>query len=99
MPNGSKFTLRGSISPRPLPEALNILTRYARLEWRWIGNTIFVQTAPDFQIFFGEEKEPRVRYAPAAQSIQRRAAAPSESPDPKADKTEKPGKDSPKTKQ
>ena len=64
VPIGSKFTLRGSLSPRPLPEALNILAPYARLEWRWVGNTIFVQTAPDFALFYNDEKEPRARYAP-----------------------------------
>ncbi len=64
VPSGTKFTLRGSLSPRPLAEALNILAPPARLEWRWVGNTIFVQTAPDFALFFGEEKEPRARYAP-----------------------------------
>ena len=74
VPNGPKFRLRGSISPRPLPEALNLLAPSAHLEWRWVGNTIFVATAPDFALFFGDEKEPRVRYAP--QPLTRKSDAP-----------------------
>ena len=91
VPSGSKFRLRGSLSPRPLPEALNILAPYARLEWRWVGNTIFVQTAPDFALFFGEEKEPRARYAPQS-NVYRKTDAPA----PPAQKPE--DKPAPKTK-
>ena len=76
VPNGSKFRLRGSISPRPLPEALNLLAPSARLEWRWVGNTIFIETAPDFALFFSDDKEPRVRYAAPPASRKTDAPAP-----------------------
>ncbi len=54
VPNGKKFTIRGSMSPRPLSDALNLLAPYARLEWKWVGDSIFVTTSPDFEVMFGE---------------------------------------------
>ena len=59
VPNGPRFRIDGKISPRPLPDALNILSYYGRLEWRWIGDKIFVTTTPDFQLYFGESSAPR----------------------------------------
>ena len=63
VPEGSKFTIRGTLSPRSLPEALNILAPYAHLNWRWVGNTIYVTPSPDFQLFYGEETVPRASYS------------------------------------
>ena len=87
VPNGSKFRLRGSLSPRPLPEALNLLAPSARLEWRWVGSTIFVETAPEFAIFFGDEKEPRARYAAPSAVRKSDAPAPQKPEDKTAPKT------------
>lgn len=42
--------LRGTLSPRPLTDALNILAPYARLEWRWLGDSVFVTTMPEFEL-------------------------------------------------
>ncbi|MCX6382248.1 MAG: hypothetical protein NT023_22690 [Armatimonadetes bacterium] len=50
VPKGSKFVLRGTLSPRPLTDALNILAPYARLEWRWLGDSVFVTTMPEFEL-------------------------------------------------
>jgi len=50
VPKGSKFVLRGTLSPRPLTDALNILAPYARLEWRWLGDSVFITTMPEFEL-------------------------------------------------
>jgi len=50
VPKGSKFVVKGTLSPRPLPDALNLLAPYARLEWRWLGDSIFVSTTPEFEL-------------------------------------------------
>ena len=85
VPGGSKFTIRGTLSPRPLTEALNILAPYARLEWRWVGSTIFISTTPDFQLFYGEEATPRAgTMLNNGQTLQRSAApAAAVKPEPK----------------
>jgi hypothetical protein len=70
VPSGEKFRLRGNLPPRPLPELFNYLTPPARLEWRWVGNSIFVTTTPEFQLFWGESEVPRVT-VPAAAKEQR----------------------------
>lgn len=70
VPNGSKFRINGSVPPRPLPEALNLLAPSARLEWRWIGSRIFVTTAPEFQIFYGESLAPRATLGRPSQTQQ-----------------------------
>ena len=54
VPNSLRFRIWGTLSPRPLGEALNILAPVARLQWRWIGNTVFVFPTPDFQVLFGD---------------------------------------------
>lgn len=50
VPKGSKFVLRGTLSPRPLTDALNLLAPYARLEWRWLGDSVFVTATPEFEL-------------------------------------------------
>ncbi|HZO91687.1 MAG TPA: hypothetical protein VFB38_25420 [Chthonomonadaceae bacterium] len=71
VPAGPKFRLEGSISARSLPDALNILTSIARLEWKWVGDKIFVTTTPDFQLFYGNTNVPRASYPPV--ELQQRA--------------------------
>jgi hypothetical protein len=80
VPAGPKFRLNGSIPARTLPEALNLLAPTARLEWRWVGDTIYVTTTPDFQIFFGDSNVPRAAYPPASSSQSRAAGQKSASP-------------------
>lgn len=65
VPKGKAFRVSGNIT-RPLPEALNYLTLAAHLEWRYVGNSIFVTTTPDFQIFVGDALTPRALYPPPA---------------------------------
>jgi hypothetical protein len=62
VPNGPVFRIDGNLPPRPFVEALNLLAPAARLEWRWVGNQVFVNAAPDFQIFFGSNPVPHVIY-------------------------------------
>ncbi len=62
IPNSLKFRVWGSLSARHLPEALNVLAPTAHLQWRWIGNTIFVVPAPSFQVFFGDLGNYRSQY-------------------------------------
>ena len=54
IPNSLKFRLWGNMSPRQLNDALNTIAPRARLQWRWVGNTVYVVPAPDFQIAFGD---------------------------------------------
>lgn len=54
VPNSLRFRIWGSLAPRPLAEALNILAPVAHLQWRWVGNTVFVFPTPDFQVTFGD---------------------------------------------
>lgn len=66
IPNSLKFRVWGSLSPRQLPEALNVLAPTAHLQWRWIGNSIFVVPAPSFSVSFGDQGSNRSQYpAPA----------------------------------
>lgn len=58
IPNSLKFRVWGSLSPRQLPEALNVLSPTAHLQWRWIGGTVFVFPSPDFQVYFGDTAVP-----------------------------------------
>ncbi|HLJ53395.1 MAG TPA: hypothetical protein VKT77_00065, partial [Chthonomonadaceae bacterium] len=68
IPNSLKFRVWGSISPRQLPEALNVLAPTAHLQWRWIGGSIFVVPAPNFSVSFGDSPAFRSQYpAPARQ--------------------------------
>jgi hypothetical protein len=83
VPRGMQFRIRGSVSPRPLPEVLSTLAPYARLDWRYIGNTIFVTAAPDFQIFYGAAEAPRASYRNAP--VQQRRAAPAGPAGPQGD--------------
>jgi hypothetical protein len=72
VPRGRAFRIDLVLTPRPLPEALNILTRSALLEWRWIGNRIFVTTTPSFKIFYGNMQVPQVIYGvPPGYTLQR----------------------------
>jgi hypothetical protein len=65
----TRFRFTGTIPPRPLPDALNTLTFLARLEWRWVGNTVYVTPAPDFALYFGDLKDPAAVYqAPGARA-------------------------------
>ncbi len=50
VPRGSKFVIRGTIPPRPIMDALNSIAPYARLDWRWAGNSIFITTTPEFEM-------------------------------------------------
>ncbi len=52
VPTGPKFNMLGYITPRTLPEALNVLTQSTRLNWRWMGSQIYVNALPDFQLFY-----------------------------------------------
>ena len=54
IPNSLKFRIWGNLSPRQLNDALNTITPRARLQWRWVGNTVYVVPAPDFQLAFGD---------------------------------------------
>jgi hypothetical protein len=83
VPRGMQFRIRGSVSPRPLPEVLGTLAPYARLDWRYIGNTIFVSAAPDFQIFYGAAETPRASYRNAP--IQQKRTAPAGPAGPQGD--------------
>ena len=66
IPNSLRFRVWGSLSPRQLPEALNVLAPTAHLQWRWIGGSIFVVPAPNFIISFGDQAPTRNAYpAPA----------------------------------
>ncbi len=62
IPSSLKFRVWGSLSPRQLPEALNVLAPTAHLQWRWIGNTIFIVPAPNFQVGFGDAGTFRSQY-------------------------------------
>ncbi len=66
VPSGLKFRMWGTISPRPLAEAMNTLAGYARLQWRWVGNSIFVTSPPELQLYYGDALIPRASY-PSAQ--------------------------------
>ena len=59
VPTGPKFNLQGYISPRTLPEAMQVLTQSSRLTWRWLGGSIYVSALPDFQLFYNSAS-PRV---------------------------------------
>ena len=72
IPNSLKFRLWGSLSPRQLPEALNVLAPTAHLQWRWIGDSIFVVPAPSFQVSFGDQGATRSAY-PAQQRAEQSA--------------------------
>lgn len=61
IPKGSKFTLQGFVTPRTLPEALQVLAQATHLTWRWVGNNILVNALPDFQIFYNSNS-PQVIY-------------------------------------
>lgn len=80
VPSGPKFRVAGTIPARSLPEALNLLAPTARLEWKWVGDTIFVTTTPEFQLFFGDSNVPRATYPPAAPPALYNAPAPSGKP-------------------
>ena len=66
IPNGLKFRVWGNLSPRQLPEALNVLAPTAHLQWRWIGGSVFVVPAPSFVVSYGDAAGFRNQYpAPA----------------------------------
>jgi hypothetical protein len=62
VPQGDKFSINANISPRPFQDTLNLLAPPARLEWRWVGNSVLITTTPEFQLFWGEAETPRVTY-------------------------------------
>ncbi len=64
VPSGPKFNMQGYITPRSLPEALNVLTQSTRLSWSWLGNAIYVTALPDFQSFYNSNS-PRMYYGGA----------------------------------
>lgn len=70
VPKGSKFRARVNMTARPLADALNILCPPALLEWRMVGDSIFVTTTPDFEIFYGDSTQPRIIYG-MSQDVQR----------------------------
>ncbi len=59
VPTGPKFSLLGYITPRTLPEALNVLAQSTRLAWHWLGQRVYVEALPDFQLFYNSTS-PRV---------------------------------------
>ncbi|MCW3054507.1 MAG: hypothetical protein JWN14_3677 [Chthonomonadales bacterium] len=61
IPSGSKFTMQGFVTPRTLPEALQVLAQATHLAWRWVGTHIMVSALPDFQIFYNSNS-PQVIY-------------------------------------
>lgn len=69
VPTGPKFNLQGYITPRTLPEALNVLTQSTRLTWRWLGPSVYVSALPDFQLFFNSTS-PRVIFGGSAYPTQ-----------------------------
>ena len=69
VPRGPKFNLQGYITPRTLPEALNVLTQSTRLSWRWLGANVYVNALPDFQLFFNSTT-PRVIFGNNAYPMQ-----------------------------
>jgi len=62
IPSSLKFRVWGNLSPRQLTEALNVLAPTAHLQWRWIGNMVFVVPAPNFQVSFGDQGSLRSAY-------------------------------------
>ncbi len=60
VPSSLKLRIEGSVSSRPLPDLLNILTAYARLEWRWDGDHILITPRPDFRLFVGDGSKPSI---------------------------------------
>jgi len=69
VPSGPKFVIQGYITPRSLPEALNILTQSSRLTWRMLGASVYVEALPDFQLFFNSTS-PRVIFGSSALQTQ-----------------------------
>jgi hypothetical protein len=69
VPSGPKFSIHGTLSPRPLPDALNILASAAHLDWRWINNTVYITTTPEFELFFGASTDARAGYGPPANAL------------------------------
>lgn len=69
VPTGPRFNLQGYITPRTLPEALNVLTQSTRLNWRWLGASVYVNALPDFQLFFNSTT-PRVIFGGSAYPTQ-----------------------------
>jgi hypothetical protein len=65
VPTGPKFAVQGYITPRPLAEALNVLTQSSRLTWRWLGAMVYVEALPDFQLFYNSTS-PRVIFGSQA---------------------------------
>jgi len=71
VPRGPKFRMRLALTPLSLPETLNLMCPALHLNWRWIGNTIYITPTPDFEVFWGDSNAPRIIYgygAPAQQS-------------------------------
>ena len=62
IPSGLKFRVWGNIPPSPLREAMNALAGYALLQWRWVGDSIFVTSPPELQVYFGDTTLPRSAY-------------------------------------
>lgn len=77
VPTGPKFRLEGTISARPLPDALNILSLIGHLEWRWVGDKVFVTTSPDFSVFYGDSDLPRASTRSQLSAGRKAKAAPS----------------------
>lgn len=56
IPNSLRFRIWGVVSPRLLPEALNIVAPAAKLQWRWIGNTVFVTPLPEISVYLNDTR-------------------------------------------
>jgi hypothetical protein len=96
LPKDARFRMRAKLPPRTLDETLNMLTSGAFLEWRKVGNTIIVSPTPEFQVFFGNDAEPKLSYPNAQNSSRSRSGEaskqkPEEKKDVKDSKSE-PGK-------
>lgn len=62
VPTGRKFRIHGHLAGKTLADALNLLASTAHLEWQWINNVIFVTTAPEFSIYYGDSDVPRTQF-------------------------------------
>ncbi|MDE2126443.1 MAG: hypothetical protein KGJ62_07625 [Armatimonadetes bacterium] len=62
VPTGERFRFVGSIPSRTLEQALNLLAPLAHLEWYWTGSAIYISTTPNFAIYYGSSKQPKVQF-------------------------------------
>lgn len=79
LPKDNRFRLKGTLPARTFEEQLNLISGWARLEWRKIGNnTVIVSPTPEFQLFFGNDTQPKVAYPNVQNATRSRAGEPAE---------------------